>query len=57
MAEKILPILDNFGQALKTVKDENVMVGFKMIESGMANILSDMGIVEIAAEGEMFNPE
>ena len=56
MAEKILPILDNFSQALKTVKDENVMVGFKMIETGMANILSDMGIVEIQAEGEDFDP-
>lgn len=57
MAEKILPILDNFNQALKMVKDENVMIGFKMIETGMENILSDMEIVEIKAQGEQFNPE
>ena len=57
MAEKILPILDNFHQAIKMVKDENVMVGFKMIETGIANILYDMDIVEIKAEGEVFNPE
>lgn len=57
MAEKILPILDNFEQALKTVKDENVMVGFKMIQTGITNILADMEIVEIKAIGEVFNPE
>ena len=56
VAEKILPILDNFGQALKMVKDENVMVGFKMIESGIANILRDMDIVEIDTNGVEFNP-
>ena len=56
MAEKILPILDNFGQAMKTVKDENVMIGFKMIENGIANILKDMEVVEIKAENEEFNP-
>ena len=57
VAEKILPILDNFDQALKMVKDENVMVGFKMIKSGITNILHDMDIVEIEAEGCEFNPE
>ena len=56
VAEKLLPVLDNFGQALKSVKDENVMIGFKMIENGIANILLDMEIVEIKAEGEKFDP-
>ncbi|MBQ9790913.1 MAG: nucleotide exchange factor GrpE [Clostridia bacterium] len=58
MGEKILPILDNFEQALKTVKDENVMIGFKMIQSGIKNILADMDIVEMQdIEGKAFDPE
>ena len=58
MGEKILPILDNFEQALKTVKDENVMVGFKMIQTGIKNILADMDIVEMNdLVGTVFNPE
>lgn len=56
IAGKILPILDNFEQALKTVKDENVMIGFKMIQSGIKNILTDMDIVEIDALGKEFDP-
>ena len=58
LATKILPVLDNFEQALKTVKDENVLVGFKMIMSGIKNVLADMGIVEMTElVGSEFNPE
>ena len=57
VAEKILPVLDNFEQALKTVKDENVLVGFKMIQTGIKNILADMGIAEMKDEvGKAFDP-
>jgi len=47
VASKILPILDNFEQALRSVKDENVMVGFRMIQTGIKNILRDMDVVEM----------
>ncbi len=57
MGEKILPILDNFEQALKTVKDENVLVGFRMIQTGIKNILADMDIVEMNdIVGKTFDP-
>ena len=55
-AKKLLPILDNFDQAIQHV-DSEVMKGFAMIYASLANVLTDIGIVEIKASGEKLNPE
>ena len=55
-AKKILPILDNFDQAMAHTEPE-VMRGFAMIYSSLLNLLTDIGIVEITAKGEKLNPE
>jgi len=56
-ALKIIPILDNFDQALAKTTDEQINKGFAMIYQKMQNVLSELGVVEIEANGEMFNPE
>ena len=55
VAKKLLPILDNFDQAIAHV-DSEVMKGFSMIYTSMINCLTDLGIVEIESEG-VLNPE
>jgi len=57
VADKLIPILDNFQQALKVVSDENVQKGFKMIENLLKNAVLSLGIEEIEAEGKEFNPK
>ena len=54
-AKKLLPIIDNFDQALAVV-DESVMKGFKMIYTSLVDCLTDMGIVEIECKGQL-DPE
>ena len=56
VAKKILPIIDNFDQAIAHV-DVEVMKGFAMIYGSLTNVLSDLGVVEIKAENEKLNPE
>ena len=56
IAKKILPIIDNFDQAIARV-DAEVMKGFAMIYGSLTNVLSDIGIVEIKTNGESLNPE
>lgn len=56
VAKKILPIIDNFDQAIAHV-DAEVMKGFAMIYGSLTNVLSDLGVVEIKAENEKLNPE
>ena len=55
-AEKLIPILDNFGQALKVVTDSDVKKGFSMIEGSLNNVLFDMGIEEIESVGKKMDP-
>lgn len=55
VAKKLLPILDNFDQAVSHV-DESVMKGFEMIYHSLIEMLADLGVEEIEAEGEL-NPE
>ena len=55
IAKKLLPILDNFDQAIAHV-DSEIMKGFSMIYTSMINCLTDLGVVEIESEGEL-NPE
>ena len=56
VAKKILPILDNFDQAISHV-DAEVMKGFAMIYGSLVNVLTDIGVVEIKSENEKLNPE
>ena len=55
IAKKLLPIIDNFDQAMAHTSQE-VMKGFEMIYSSLIACLTDMKIVEIETEGEL-NPE
>ena len=55
IAKKLLPIIDNFVQAMAHTSPE-VMKGFEMIYSSLVACLADMKIVEIETEGEL-NPE
>ena len=55
IAKKLLPIIDNFDQAMAHTSQE-VMKGFEMIYSSLVACLADMKIVEIETEGEL-NPE
>ena len=56
IAKKILPIIDNFDQAIAHV-DPDIMRGFAMIYGSLINVLTDIGIVEIKTNGEKLNPE
>ncbi len=53
--KKLLPIIDNFGQAMTAV-DESVKKGFEMIYNSMLEMLAGFGAEEIAAEGDL-DPE
>ena len=55
VAKKLLPILDNFDQAMAHV-DESVMKGFEMIYKSLFDMLAGLGVEEIEAVGEL-NPE
>lgn len=58
LAEKILPIIDNFERALKIKSEENekFLDGFKMIYENLISILTAKGIKEIEAQGKNFDP-
>ena len=57
--KNMLPVLDNFERALQFSGDEpeKVLEGLKMIETQFAAALEKIGVAEIKAEGEQFNPE
>ena len=57
VAKKILPVIDNFDQAMAHVTDTEILKGFSMIYSSLVNVLSDIGVVEIISKGEELNPE
>lgn len=54
--EKILPIIDVTKEAIKMITDEKVAEGVKMIYRQMNDMLTSLGIVEIPALGEQFDP-
>jgi len=58
--EQILPVIDNFERALNTSKEENeknpFFEGMTMIYRQFKDILSSMGVEDIQAVGEQFNP-
>lgn len=55
--EKILPVLDNFERGLDSADDSPFAEGVKMIYKQLTNTLSEMGVEEINALGETFNPD
>lgn len=55
--EKMLPVLDNFERGLDTADDSPFAEGVKMIYKQLTNTLSEMGVEEINALGETFNPD
>lgn len=57
VAKKILPIIDNFDQAMAHVSDMEILRGFSMIYSSLVGVLSDIGVVEIVCKGDELNPE
>ena len=57
IADKLIPILDNFEQALKVTGDPSVMKGFEMIEGMLKNAVKSLGIEEIDALNQEFDPE
>lgn len=57
VVKEFLPILDNFEQALKVVSDKDVLHGFELIYNQTKTMLKNLGIDEIVAIGEEFDPE
>jgi molecular chaperone GrpE len=57
----IFPVLDNFERALQFAGDsgdaQKILEGLKMIESQFLGALAKIGVEEVAAAGEEFNPE
>jgi len=56
VADKLIPILDNFEQALKVTGDPKVLKGFEMIEGMLKSAITLLGIEEIDTFDEEFNP-
>lgn len=58
LIKQLLPILDNIDRAAATDKENpDYIKGIEMIVKQFECIASNLGIVEIAAEGDTFNPE
>ncbi len=56
IAGKLIPILDNFDQALNADIDQNVLKGFEMIQKKLQKAVASLGIEEIDCLGKEFNP-
>jgi molecular chaperone GrpE len=56
--EKLLPVLDNFERAINSTedKDNTLYVGVEMILKQFNEMLTALGVEEIPAEGEPFDP-
>lgn len=58
VAKKLLPIIDNFDQAIAHITDAEIIKGFSMIYSSLVSTLTDIGVEEIkTAKGDDLNPE
>lgn len=58
LIKQLLPILDNIDRAAGTDKDTpDYIKGIEMIVKQFENVASNLGIVEVAAVGDTFNPE
>lgn len=56
--EKLLPVIDNFERAVNAAddKESSMYKGVEMILKQFLEILTSIGVEEIAAEGEPFDP-
>ncbi len=58
--EKLLPVIDNFQRAIGSIKEEekesSLAQGIDMIYKQFKNVLTDIGVEEIAAKGTEFDP-
>ena len=57
VVKKLLPVIDNFDQAIAHVTDAEIIKGFSMIYSSLLAVLDELGIVEIKSKNEELNPE
>ncbi len=56
--EKFLPVLDNFQRAIESAENKDAFYdGVVMLKKQMDEVLSALGVEEIKAVGEEFNPE
>lgn len=58
--EKILPVVDNFERGFSGVDESNddpFVQGMQMVYKQLTKALDDMGVKEIPAQGETFNPD
>lgn len=58
--EKLLPVVDNFERAVGSVpedeKESSMFTGVEMILKQLCEVLAAMGVEEIEAEGQPFDP-
>ena len=56
--EKLLPVIDNFERAVAATEDKesSTYKGIEMILKQMIDVMTAMGVEEIPAEGEPFDP-
>jgi molecular chaperone GrpE len=55
--EKILPVADSFRRAIYSITDAKISEGLKMIYRQLLDSLSSLGVEEIPAAGQPFDPE
>jgi molecular chaperone GrpE len=60
VVEKLLPVIDNFERAIASIPEEEreggVFKGVEMIQKQFLEIMTAVGVEEIPAEGEPFDP-
>ena len=54
---EILPVVDNFDRAIPLISDESVREGVEKIAKQFVAALTKLGVCEIEAEGQPFNPD
>ena len=58
VVEKFLPVMDNFERALDSAENKDAFYdGIVMLKKQMDDVLAALGVEEIKAVGETFNPE
>lgn len=58
VVEKFLPVVDNFCRALCAAEEKNAFYdGVEMVKKQLDEVLIALGVEEIKAVGETFNPE
>ena len=58
VVERFLPVMDNFQRALDSAEEKGAFFeGVAMVKKQMDEVLAALGVEEISAVGEQFNPE